>query len=201
MYLMVEVGKGSGVVNVLLFYFDLRYGQGYLVVLYCFKAWNEMKLEKLTQKEMRNTRTSVFVYFFGVCFNILHPCSIAEAWSIEASNFSLRVNDLLCIAMLMKGWILVILAIKCTRFYGSRVARVLEIYAVKNRAGLRYPLKSIFMVHGLRLPFAFLLFSVFLLTVSRMVLGFAEGREVDFITELYDTVISLSTVGFGEINH
>jgi len=32
-------------------------------------------------------------------------------------------------------------------------------------------------------------------------LGFAEGREVDFITELYDTVISLSTVGFGEINH
>ena len=201
MYLMVEVGKGSGVVNVLLFYFDLRYGQGYLVVLYCFKAWNEMKLEKLTQKEMRNTRTSVFVYFFGVCFNVLHPCSVAEAWSIEASNFSLRVNDLLCIAMLMKGWILVILAIKCTRFYGSRVARVLEIYAVKNRAGLRYPLKSIFMVHGLRLPFAFLLFSVFLLTVSRMVLGFAEGREVDFITELYDTVISLSTVGFGEINH
>ena len=82
MYLMVEVGKGSGVVNVLLFYFDLRYGQGYLVVLYCFKAWNEMKLEKLTQKEMRNTRTSVFVYFFGVCFNVLHPCSVAEAWSI-----------------------------------------------------------------------------------------------------------------------
>lgn len=201
MYVMDEVGKKSGVVDVLLLYFDLGYGEGYLVVLYCFKAWNEMKLEKLTEKEMRNTRTSIFVYFFGVCFNILHPCSIAEAWSIEASNFSLRVNDLLCIAMLMKGWILVILAIKCTRFYGSRVARVLEIYAVKNRAGLRYPLKSIFMVHGLRLPFAFLLFSVFLLTVSRMVLGFAEGREVDFITELYDTVISLSTVGYGEINH
>lgn len=201
MYVMDEVGKKSGVVDVLLLYFDLGYGYGYLVVLYCFKAWNEMKLEKLTEKEMRNTRTSIFVYFFGVCFNILHPCSIAEAWSIEASNFSLRVNDLLCIAMLMKGWILVILAIKCTRFYGSRVARVLEIYAVKNRAGLRYPLKSIFMVHGLRLPFAFLLFSVFLLTVSRMVLGFAEGREVDFITELYDTVISLSTVGYGEINH
>ena len=201
MYVMDEVGKKSGVVDVLLLYFDLGYGYGYLVVLYCFKAWNEMKLEKLTEKEMRNTRTSIFVYFFGVCFNILHPCSLAEAWSIEASNFSLRVNDLLCIAMLMKGWILVILAIKCTRFYGSRVARVLEIYAVKNRAGLRYPLKSIFMVHGLRLPFAFLLFSVFLLTVSRMVLGFAEGREVDFITELYDTVISLSTVGFGEIKH
>ena len=201
MYVMNEVGKKSGVVDVLLLYFDLGYGEGYLVMLYCFKAWNEMKLEKLTEKEMRNTRTSILVYFFGVCFNILHPCSLAEAWSIEASNFSLRVNDLLCIAMLMKGWILVILAIKCTRFYGSRVARVLEIYAVKNRAGLRYPLKSIFMVHGLRLPFAFLLFSVFLLTVSRMVLGFAEGREVDFITELYDTVISLSTVGYGEINH
>ena len=198
---MDEIGKKSGVVDVLLLYFDLGYGEGYLVVLYCFKAWNEMKLEKLTEKEMRNTRTSIFVYFFGVCFRILHPCSLAEAWSIEASNFSLRVNDLLCIAMLMKGWILVILAIKCTRFYGSRVARVLEIYAVKNRAGLMYPLKSIFMVHGLRLPFAFLLFSVFLLTVSRMVLGFAEGREVDFITELYDTVISLSTVGFGEIKH
>lgn len=197
MYVMNEVGKKSGVVDVLLLYFDLGYGEGYLVMLYCFKAWNEMKLEKLTEKEMRNTRTSIFVYFFGVCFNILHPCSLAEAWSIEASNFSLRVNDLLCIAMLMKGWILVIFAIKCTRFYGSRVARVLEIYAVKNRAGLRYPLKSIFMVHGLRLPFAFLLFSVFLLTVSRMVLGFAEGREVDFITELYDTVISLSTVGYG----
>lgn len=181
----------------LLFYVDFGYSEGYLVVLYCFKAWNEMKLEKLTEKEMRNTRTSVFVYFFGVCFNILHPCSIAEKWSIESSNFSLKINDLLCIAMLMKGWILVILAIKCTRFYGSRVARVLEIYAVKNRAGLRYPLKSIFMVHGLRLPFAFLVFSVFLLSVSRMVLAFAENRQTDFITELYDTVISLSTVGYG----
>lgn len=113
----------------------------------------------------------------------------------------MRVNDLLCIVMLMKGWILIILAIKCTRFYGSRVARVLEIYAVKNRVGLRYSLKSIFKVHGLRLPFAILVFSVFLLTVCKMVLAFAEGREIDFIAELYDTVISLATVGYGEIKH
>ena len=160
-----------------------------------------MRLERLAEKEMRNTCRSFFVCFFGVCFNLLHPCSIAEKWSIDTSDFSLKGNDLLCIVMLMKGWILVILAIKCTRFYGSRVARVLEIYAVKNRVGLRYPLKSIFKVHGLKLPFAFLVFSVFLLTASKMVLAFAEGREIDFISELYDTVISLATVGYGDIDH
>lgn len=146
-------------------------------------------------------RKYLFIYFIRICFNLLHPCLVTEGSSVEVGGSSLKVNDILCIVMLMKGWILVILAIKCTRFYGSRVARVLDIYAVKDKVGLKYSLKSIFKVHRLRLPFAILIFSVFLLTVSKMVLAFAEGRKIDFIAELYDTVISLATVGYGDISH
>jgi hypothetical protein len=66
---------------------------------------------------------------------------------------------------------------------------------------LKYPLKSIFKAHGLRLSFSFLIFCVILLTLSKMVLAFAEGKELNLIAELYDTVISLATVGYGDIDH
>jgi hypothetical protein len=88
-----------------------------------------------------------------------------------------------------------------SKFYGSRVARVLNIYAVKDGLSLGYVVRCFFKTQGPKMPLLTLILSLVLIPSMTLAFQGALGETSNFCTELYDTVITMTTVGYGDIGH
>ncbi len=86
-----------------------------------------------------------------------------------------------------------------TRFYGLRVARVREIYALKERFSFGFAIKCLFRQNSFRPPLFMLIFGLALISFIYIQLKKAMGETTDFVTEIYETMIAMTTVGYGDI--
>ncbi len=104
---------------------------------------------------------------------------------------------------------ILILLVRLTRFYGLRVNRVLSLYiGDKANYGLLYSIKCYLKYIGLKAPFIiygviFCIVPFILIAVQRKYrAGNSKTSQTDAILEsIYDIVIAMTTVGFGEIKH
>lgn len=88
-----------------------------------------------------------------------------------------------------------------SRFHGLRVLRVLDVFAVKDYMSIGYAIKCIFKLNGLLTSLIMLCAGVLLICFIDLNFKRAIGNVTDFLTSIYDSIITMTTVGYGDTEH
>lgn len=150
-------------------FLTFRYQLSYSVVFHVFAAINQEKLEKLIYEDLYKQTIRKLVWKIIVSFYyLIHPNQLAQGVLINAIDMSFQVNSLLTMAVLLRIISIVHFVIINSRFYGARVARVLTIYAVKDRLSITYAIKCFFKANGLKIPLFLLMICLTLIPFMRI---------------------------------
>ena len=88
-----------------------------------------------------------------------------------------------------------------SRFHGLRVQRVLDVFAVKDYMTIGYAIKCIFKRNGILTSFVMLCAGVLIICFIDLNFERAIGNDTDFLTSLYDSITTMTTIGYGDTEH
>lgn len=139
-------------------------------------AINQEKFEKLIYEDLYKLKMRrLFWKIIVSLYYLIHPNQLTQGVSITTIDMSFQVNSLLTMAVLLRIISIVHFGIMNSRFYGSRVARVLTIFAVKDRLSLIYAMKCFFKVNGLKIPLFLLIICLTLIPFMRVAFESIQG--------------------------
>jgi hypothetical protein len=153
----------------------------YSGVFHGFKMVNEERFNRSvygdTHRQKRQTIVSGILV--GV-FYLLHPSAITSG-TLTFDSFPVQLNSILTAAVMLRLISILHFLVVSSRFYGARVARVLEIYGVKKRLSVWYSIRCIYKVKTLKVPFFLLLIILSLVPFLRVKFEDTDGEQADFI--------------------
>jgi hypothetical protein len=132
-------------------------------------------------------------------FNLTHPNQILSDITITIDGYPYKLNSILEFIVILRIFSIVYFLIQVTRFYGLRVSRVLEIYALKNRFNIGYAIKCLFKQSSFKTPIFMLIFGLMVISFIDINLSEINGNKEGFLVEIYETVITMTTVGYGDL--
>lgn len=142
----------------------------YSAVFHGFKIFNEQKFHRSIYGETFSSKKQTIVSGIVVgVFYLMHPLTINSEIILTVDLLSVPLNSILTGAVTLRIIFILHFLVVSSRFYGARAARVLEIYAAKEKLSVGYAIRCIYKTKTLKVPF-------FLLLVILSLVPFLRGQ-------------------------
>lgn len=132
-------------------------------------------------------------------FYLVHPNYFFFQKNIIIDEFPYDINTLASIVVNFRIFSIIVFLIEISRFYGLRVSRVLDIYAIKDKFSLRFAIKCLFKQNGLKTVLLLLVIGLVILSFLSVNIHRIKNFDDNFLGELYEIVITMTTVGYGDM--
>jgi hypothetical protein len=100
----------------------------------------------------------------SITFYLAHPNLFLTGVGYHFFGHFYELNSVLKMIVVLRIFSIVVFFIECTRYYGIRVSRVLDIYAVKDKRNIGFAIKCLFKQNGLKTPVFMLVFGLTIIT-------------------------------------
>ena len=125
---------------------------------------NEQKLSTGNVNECIFNFSFIIKKMLLLLFYLIHPNFFLVGKAFCVSNNYYELNSLFSLVVNFRIFSIIVFLVEISRFYGLRVSRVLDIYAVKDKFSLTFTTKCLFKQNGLKTPVILLVLGLIMMT-------------------------------------